>query len=87
VDDNIDMALLVSLEPRNDLDIDLPQLDGFIKKIFRRNRQSGIPDFHPTSEYLVFSEHKLPIDFHGSGEYTYFYLAAVKKWVEDHLAS
>lgn len=87
VDNNIDMAVLASLQPRNDLDIHLPQVDEFIAKIFRRKRQSDISDFHPTSKCLVFSEHELPANFSGSGEYTYFYLATVEKWVEDHLSS
>ena len=87
VDNNIDMAVLASLQPRNDLDIHLPQVDEFIAKIFRRKRQSDISDFHPTSKCLVFSEHELPTNFSGSGEYTYFYLATVEKWVEDHLSS
>lgn len=87
VDNNIDMAVLASLQPRNDLDIDLSQADDFITKIFRRKQQSDISDFQPTSKCLVFSEHELPINFSGSGEYTYFYLATVEKWVEDHLSS
>ncbi|KAJ4287163.1 hypothetical protein N0V90_012561 [Kalmusia sp. IMI 367209] len=87
VDNNIDMALLASLQPRNDLDIHLPQVDEFIAKIFRRKRQSEISDFHPTSKCLVFSEHELPTNFSGSGEYTYLYLATVEKWIEDHLSS
>jgi hypothetical protein len=87
VDNNIDMTVLASLQPRNDLDIHLPQVDEFIAKIFRRKRQSDISDFHPTSKCPVFSEHELPTNFNGSGEYTYFYLAIVEKWVEDHLSS
>ncbi|KAH8702789.1 hypothetical protein GQ44DRAFT_778472 [Phaeosphaeriaceae sp. PMI808] len=87
VDNNIDMAVLASLQPRNDLDIHLPRVDEFIAKIFHRKCQSDISDFHPTSKCLVFSEHELPTNFSGSGEYTYFYLATVEKWVEDHLSS
>lgn len=72
------MAVLASLEPHNDLDIDLPQLDGFIEKISRRKHQSATSDFHPTSKCLVLPKQELPTDFQGSGEYTYFYLAAVE---------
>lgn len=86
-DNNIDLAVLANLEPRNDLDIDLPQLDRFIEKISRRKHQSAVSDFHLTSKCLVLLEHELPTDFQGSGEYTYFYLAAVETWVEDHLPS
>jgi hypothetical protein len=87
VDNNIDMAVLANLQPHNELDIHLPQVDEFIAKTFRRERQSAISDFHPTSKCLVYLEHELPTNFSGSGEYTYFYLATVEKWVEDHLSS
>ena len=87
VHNNIDMAVLASLQPHNDLDIHLPQVDEFIAKIFRRKCQSDIAGFHPTSECLEFSEHELPMNFSGSVGYMYFYLAAVEKWVEDHLSS
>ncbi|KAL7770262.1 hypothetical protein CFE70_000195 [Pyrenophora teres f. teres 0-1] len=44
-------------------------------------------NFQPTSTCLVYLEHELPTNFSGSGEYKYFYLATVEKWVEDHLSS
>ncbi|KAE8836549.1 hypothetical protein HRS9139_04647 [Pyrenophora teres f. teres] len=84
---SIDMAILANLKPHNDLDIHLPQVDGFIAKISRRTRRSNVSDFQPTSTCLVYLEHELPTNFSGSGEYKYFYLATVEKWVEDHLSS
>lgn len=87
VDNNIDMAVLANLQPHNELDIYLPQVDKFIAKISRRERQSDVSVFQPTSKCLVYLEHELPTNFSGSGEYTYFYLATVEKWVEDHLSS
>ncbi|OAL48858.1 hypothetical protein IQ07DRAFT_681560 [Pyrenochaeta sp. DS3sAY3a] len=86
MDKNIYLAVLASLQPCNDLDVDIPQLDEFIAKIFRRKSQSDMSDFHPTSKCQIFSEDELPTNFSGSGEYTYFYLATVEKWVEDHLS-
>lgn len=87
VDNNIDMANIASLQPGNDLDIHIPQVDEFIVQTFRRKPQIGTSDFQPTSRCLEFSKHELPSDFVGSGEYTYFYLATVEKWVDDHLSS
>ena len=87
VDRHIDTAVLATLHPRNELDIHLPHLDEFITGIFRRKHQTGISKFFPTTGCLVCSEHELPTDFSSSGEYTYFYLATVEKWVEDHLSS
>ncbi|KAI1674179.1 DUF3638 containing protein [Pyrenophora tritici-repentis] len=87
VDNDIDMAVLTNLQPRNELDIHLPQIDEFIAKIFRRARQSDVSDFQPSSKCLVYLQHELPTNFRGAGEYTYFYLATVEKWVEDHLSS
>lgn len=81
------MTVLCDLQPHNDLDLHLPQVDEFIAKIFCRKHQSDKSDFHPTSKFLEFLEHELPINFSGSGEYTYFYLAIIEKWVEDHLSS
>ncbi|KAF2653745.1 hypothetical protein K491DRAFT_780118 [Lophiostoma macrostomum CBS 122681] len=84
---NIDMSVLANLQPHNDFDIGIPQLDGFIAKIRRRVRLSGLSNFQPASKGLVFSEHTLPCNFSHSGDYSYVYLAAVEKWVEDHLPS
>ncbi|KAJ6191961.1 hypothetical protein J3E72DRAFT_399452 [Bipolaris maydis] len=86
-DNNIDMAVLADLQPDNELDIHLPEVDDFITKIYRRKRQVDVSDFQPTSTCLVYLEHELPTNFSGSGEYTYFYLATVERWVEDHLSS
>ena len=86
-DRHIDTSVLATFHPRNELDIHLPQLDEFITGIFRRKRQTSISNFLPTTSCLVCSEHELPTDFNSSGEYTYFYLATVEKWVEDHLSS
>ncbi|KAF2843898.1 hypothetical protein T440DRAFT_473824, partial [Plenodomus tracheiphilus IPT5] len=83
----IDMAVLADLQPDNELDIHLPAMNDFVTKISGRTRQIGVSNFRPTSKCLVYPEHELPTSFSGSGEYTYFYLATVERWVEDHLSS
>ncbi|KAI5361804.1 hypothetical protein J4E82_011718 [Alternaria postmessia] len=83
----IDMAVLADLQPDNELDIHLPAMDDFVSKISGRTRRTGVSNFRPTSKCLVCPEHELPTSFSGSGEYTYFYLATVERWVEDHLSS
>ncbi|KAH8724529.1 hypothetical protein GQ44DRAFT_827220 [Phaeosphaeriaceae sp. PMI808] len=87
VDNDIDMGMLADVHPRNDLDIHFPGVDKFIEKISLRKRQSTTSDFEPSTKCPAFSEHTLPAKFNGSGEYAYFYLASVEKWVEDHLSS
>ncbi|RMZ68305.1 very large low complexity [Pyrenophora seminiperda CCB06] len=87
VDKNMNMTLLASLQPCNELDIHLPQVDAFVANIFQRKRQSRETKFLPSITCLAYLEHELPTNFNRSGEYAYFYLAEVEKWVEDHLSS
>jgi hypothetical protein len=86
-DNYLNMAVLANLQPNNELDIHLPALDDFITKISHRECRYGVSNFRPTSRCLVCVKHELPTNFSGSGEYTYFYLATVERWVEDHLSS
>jgi hypothetical protein len=82
----VDTKALEELRPENDIKVKLPELDQFIKDIAARKAVANISKFQPTVQYPQFSAHELPSSFTAYGEYQYFRLAAVDRWVECHLA-
>ncbi|KAF2638121.1 hypothetical protein P280DRAFT_91529 [Massarina eburnea CBS 473.64] len=85
--DNIRLAPVRDLQAEKDLDISIPQLDQFIERIFDRKKHSTTSEFRPTVEHPQFQRDVLPSKFKTYGEDRFFTLAAVEKWVQDHLAS
>lgn len=84
---NVNTAVLNTLEPEKDLDVCLSGLDNFVGRIAAREQLSGASQFRPSLTYPDFAPDELPNGFRESGEYVYFQLAAVEKWVENHLSS
>ena len=84
---NINTSVLPLLRPTSDLNMDLPELDGFIAGITSRKNITSSASFQTGSSYPEFSSAELPDCTVGSGEYKYFSLIAFEKWVEKHLQS
>ena len=82
----IDLAILESLQPREDTVHHLPELDRFIASIAKRSEISNISSFQPTSTLPQYLPDSLPTTFGShADEYKTFELAAFENWVEKHL--
>ena len=82
-----DFSSLASLKPLNDLDTAIPNLDRYLSQIALRTSTASTSDFTPTSVYPAFSSKELPIIVADTSEQTFFRLAAMEKWTEEHLES
>ena len=83
--DNIDIAVLQTVQPEHDLDMALPELDVFLREIAARKASLTSCLFKPSSEYLYFHAGELPHDLDKSDDSTTFRLLAMETWVEEHL--
>ncbi|KAF2726475.1 hypothetical protein EJ04DRAFT_571236 [Polyplosphaeria fusca] len=81
----IDAKVLEELRPENEISVDVPELKKSIAKIAARRNVSSISDFQPTAECPKIPAHELPSGFESHGEYQYFRLATVERWVECNL--
>jgi hypothetical protein len=83
---NIDTELLCGLQPGEDLDLHLPDLDAFLAKVAARSPTSTIANFKPDAEYPIFSLNELSINhLDASDNYKHFRLLAFEAWVESNL--
>jgi hypothetical protein len=85
---DIDIAVVGGLQPARHLEIRLPLLDKFIRRISRREAFTGATAFRPPWNFSTCPENKLPSGLIGTKAQNpsyLFQLAAVEKWVEDHL--
>lgn len=84
---NMDFSGLKSLQPANHLDTIIHGLDRYVSQIALRKSAAGASSFTPTSKYPVFPVEELPDNLDCPSERTFFRLAAVERWTEEHLES
>jgi hypothetical protein len=82
---DINIDSLRKLKPESDLDMLLLDLDTFLNKLNSRRSGPSSNNFRPISEYPEFKASKLPSNLTVSNEYQFFRLAAMEKWVDEHL--
>ncbi|KAH9865706.1 hypothetical protein J1614_009293 [Plenodomus biglobosus] len=82
---NIDTSGLQNLQPDRDIATILRSLDEYISQIAARKSTPRSCTFLPTSEYPTFSADELPMDLSEPSQETFFRLAAMEKWTEEHL--
>ncbi|KAJ4987967.1 hypothetical protein SVAN01_06542 [Stagonosporopsis vannaccii] len=80
---NLATAVLSSLQPDNALDVSLPDLDDLLATFKSRTTDATGCDFEPGPAFPHFTS--VPRNFAAAGDHQYFGLAAVEKWVGDHL--
>lgn len=80
------MAML-SRPSENELDLSVPVLDEFLTAVHARDHDMPLSQFRPSSEFPKFSKKQLPGSLNGPSDYTHFRLAALERWVEQHLRS
>lgn len=76
-----------SLQPQEDLDITMPDLDIFIDDIESRQKAKRAADPKLACSIVVFPANELPdaaAALSGSTEHKFFVLAALEQWVQDH---
>jgi hypothetical protein len=76
---------LNELQPEKECSVYVPGLEEFIAEIDTRQHVSSSSDFQPTIRCPEISADELPSHIEAHGEYRYFQLAAVERWVENHL--
>ncbi|KAJ8116579.1 hypothetical protein OPT61_g2025 [Boeremia exigua] len=75
------------LQPKNALDMALPELDTFLDEIKAREAVPTGCDFNPGPELPAFASTEVPWNFTASDDYKPYRLAAMESWVEHHLQS
>ncbi|CAI6342345.1 unnamed protein product [Periconia digitata] len=86
-DGNIGIAGIATLEVKDDLDLNIPELDQIICQINARSRQSVTSKFLPDFFFPEFPATELPALSNTSEEASFFQLAAMEKWVLGFLSS
>jgi hypothetical protein len=86
IDAKPDIGSLHKLEPAEDVDMALPQLNAFLGEIAARRHNNAHVDFRPDATYPIYPSNMLPT-LDASGDHQFFRLAAVEAWVEQHLQS
>lgn len=82
---NLDTTGLRSLQPKESLDIHLPDLDAFLAGILARQTKANFIQFNPKYPFPVFSSQVVPQAITATGDDRYSRLAAMESWVENHL--
>jgi hypothetical protein len=84
---NIDTDSLYNIQPAEDLDLKLPNLDAFLVGVAARRPTSTAVDFQPDAAYPKYSPDELPTNLDTSGDHKYFRIAALEAWIGTQLDS
>ncbi|PVI05946.1 hypothetical protein DM02DRAFT_650244 [Periconia macrospinosa] len=84
-DTSLDLETVSRLQPRDDLDIDILDLEEFIEQIPGRSRRFRNAKFEPTAPFTSYKANTIPKKFDAEPEYIFFQLAEVEYWVENYL--
>jgi hypothetical protein len=71
LDASANTASLLKLQPANDLEIALPELDNFLKGVAARQRDTAAIDFKPDACYPTYPPSEIPTTLNASGDHKF----------------